>query len=123
MSWKDKIVEKEKNKERELISEINAKIKSLRPIPNPEKYFLTIGRSRLNKLQLKYGWQGKGSQEDPIIIDNVQGLPPHLRFEGCQAYIIFRNVPVFELFIERCKNITIEGCKLYRLVYRKGVPR
>jgi len=39
----------------------------------PPKYrkTLKIKKSSLTKLQLKFGWKGTGSQEEPIIIDSI----------------------------------------------------
>jgi len=61
------------------------------------------------------GWKGKGSQDDPIIIDNVDGLEPNVWVHKSTLHYIIRNVIIYKLTIENTQNILIENCKVERL--------
>ncbi|MHA1240076.1 MAG: hypothetical protein ACTSQU_04715 [Promethearchaeota archaeon] len=45
------------------------------------QFIITNIKNRsVHSLKSKMGWKGTGSKEDPIIIDNVEGLKPTLIF-------------------------------------------
>ena len=80
------------------------------------QYIITHIRNRsVHSLKSKMGWKGTGSKEDPIIIDNVEGLKPTLIFATHDIYFIIKNIVVYKIVCKRTENITIENCKIYEL--------
>jgi len=69
----------------------------------------------VHSLKSKMGWKGTGSKEDPIIIDNVEGLKPTLIFTTHDIYFIIKNIVAYKIVCKRTENITIENCKIYEL--------
>ncbi|MFX0011564.1 MAG: hypothetical protein ACFE9R_14725 [Candidatus Hermodarchaeota archaeon] len=74
-----------------------------------------IRNRSVHSLKSKMGWKGKGSKEDPIIIDNVEGLKPTLIFTTHNLFFIIRNIIVYKLVCNKTENITVENCKIFEL--------
>lgn len=74
-----------------------------------------IRNRSVDSLKSKMGWKGKGSKEDPIIIDNVEGLKPTLIFTTHNLFFILKNIIVYKLLCNKTENITIENCEIYEL--------
>ena len=74
-----------------------------------------ITDAKINDLIQHMGWTGTGSQDNPIIIDNVDGLKPNIWVHKSTLHYIIRNVIIYKLMIENTQHILIENCKLERL--------
>ena len=90
-------------------SELLRKIEQLKKIPYN---FVIISLKSLPKLKQKYGWKGEGIFSDPLVIDNIDGLQPFMSFKTNDLFIHIKNITVFHISFKRCKNITIENCKI-----------
>ena len=76
-------------------------------------YWIEFNESNIIEFQKKLNWSGKGTKDDPIIIESVKGLKELLRFSKIRSYIIIRNITLCELKIRYCKNISIQNCNIY----------
>jgi hypothetical protein len=76
---------------------------------------ININRKKLLPLQDKLSWKGTGNQPDPIIIDSIKGLKQHAKFTHLNAFIIIKDIEIGEIFLIKCKNITIDNCRIYYL--------
>lgn len=48
-------------------------------------------------IKSRIGWQGIGTKEDPIIINDLKGLKPTLVFRTSELYLIVKDVTVFKI--------------------------
>ncbi|MFX1345888.1 MAG: hypothetical protein ACFFBC_14945 [Promethearchaeota archaeon] len=60
-------------------------------------------------------WKGSGKQSDPIIIDSIKGLKQHIKFTHLDTFILIKDIEIGEIFLIKCKNITIDNCRIYYL--------
>lgn len=74
-----------------------------------------ITDASITDLQIKMGWLGTGSRQDPIVINNVSGLKPSLWIHKSSMYYIIRDIIVYKLICTKTQNITIENCKIHEL--------
>lgn len=74
-----------------------------------------ISDKRINSLKKEKGWQGKGSNVEPIIIDDLRGLRPSLRIHHSTLHYDIKNLIIYNLSCRYTQNITIENCTIYKL--------
>ncbi len=67
-----------------------------------------IEKSFLLENKEKLGWNGTGSQNDPIIIDDVIKLPQNITFKTEDLHIHVNNVDIGVIILDKCRNIIIE---------------
>ncbi len=89
---------------------------------NQEEKLLKIIRKNLSKIKInditlehfqnKMGWQGTGTENDPIIINDLSGLKPKIEIQKTSLYYIIRDVVVYTLLCTDTQNIIIENCKI-----------
>ncbi len=60
-------------------------------------------------------WKGKGSQNDPIVIDDNIDLPLNIRFMTGDLYIHIRNIDINVLVLDNSHNIIIEDSVLSKI--------
>ena len=68
---------------------------------------------KIESLKNKMGWQGTGTKDDPIVINNLKGLKPNLIFQTSNLYYIIRDVCILKIHCITTQNITIENCRIY----------
>jgi len=61
------------------------------------------------------GWRGQGTQSDPLIIDNIKGLRPHLVFKTKDMHIHIERIKLDTIKLNMCENVKIKGCKIRSL--------
>jgi hypothetical protein len=71
-----------------------------------------ISNKTLSKIQAEMNWRGTGSQEDPIIIDSINGVINVVIFKNISKYIRIKNISLWRLKLMRCQNITIENSEI-----------
>ena len=71
-----------------------------------------ISNKTLSKIQAEMGWKGTGSQEDPIIIDSINGVVNVVRFKNISKYIMIKNISQWKIKLIKCQNIIIENCEI-----------
>ncbi|MFX1446045.1 MAG: hypothetical protein ACFFHV_21760 [Promethearchaeota archaeon] len=76
-------------------------------------YWIEINEKNLIKFQKNLNWEGSGTKEDPIIIENLAGLKDLLRFKKIKSYIVIRNISLCELQIRHSANLTVQNCVVY----------
>lgn len=54
-------------------------------------------------------WEGKGSKNDPIIIEQLRDLPPILKIYKSSLYYHVKNLSIDKLMCRKAHNITIEN--------------
>jgi len=74
-----------------------------------------INDNTLEHFQNKMGWQGAGTEIDPIIINDLSGLKPKIVIKKTSLYYIIRDVVVYILSCINTQNIIIENCKIKNL--------
>jgi len=74
-----------------------------------------ISDKKINSLKSEKGWQGKGSNFEPIIIDDLRDLHPNLRIHRSTLHYYIKNLFIYKLSCRYTQNITIENCTIYKL--------
>jgi hypothetical protein len=69
----------------------------------------------IEDLQAVMGWQGTGTEMDPIIINNLSGLKPNIWIHQSSLHYIIQEVLVYKLRCTSTQNIVIENCKINEL--------
>ncbi|MHA1376487.1 MAG: hypothetical protein ACTSR7_19590 [Promethearchaeota archaeon] len=69
----------------------------------------------IDTLKAERGWQGTGTEHDPIIISDLSNLKPNIWIHRSSLHYIIRDVIIYKLMCTSTQNITIENCKLYEL--------
>lgn len=81
-----------------------------------------LGFSTKNLFQFKerMNWKGKGTVDDPLRIDNIEGFPPILDFKKIDCYVLIENIICYRLTCSRVKNFTIRNCMFHSLILSYG---
>lgn len=74
-----------------------------------------ISDKTINSLKSKKSWQGKGSNFEPIIIDDLRDLHSTLRIHRSTLHYTIKNLFIYNLSCHYTQNITIENCTIYNL--------
>jgi len=74
-----------------------------------------ISDKTINSLKSEKGWLGKGSNIEPIIIDDLKNLRPKLRIHRSTLHYNIKNLIIYNLSCRYTQNITIEKCMIYKL--------
>ncbi|MFX1277521.1 MAG: hypothetical protein ACFFAT_21085 [Promethearchaeota archaeon] len=77
-------------------------------------YWIQLKESNLYEFQRNLNWKGKGTKDNPLIIDNLKGLKHCLRFKKIKSHIFGRNLELCELCVRSCQNISFEN---YQVCY------
>ncbi len=73
-----------------------------------------ISDKSINSLKSEKGWSGKGSDIDPIIINDLRGLRPNLKIHRSTLHYAIKNLTIYYLSCRYTQNITIENCTIHR---------
>lgn len=74
-----------------------------------------ISDKTIHSLKSEKGWLGKGSDIDPIIIDDVGKLRPNLMIHRNTLHYNIKNLIIYSLSCRYTQNITIENCTIFKL--------
>ncbi|MHA1107280.1 MAG: hypothetical protein ACTSPN_16425 [Promethearchaeota archaeon] len=74
-----------------------------------------ISDKKINSLKKGKGWQGNGSNFEPIIIDDLKDLYSNLKIHRSTLHYRIRNLFIYKLLCYYTQNITIENCTIYQL--------
>ena len=74
-----------------------------------------IDKSFLDKNKTNIGWKGKGTQNEPIVIDDSIDLPLNLMFMTGDLDIHIRNIDINVLVLDNCQNIIVEDSILSKI--------
>lgn len=74
-----------------------------------------IDKSFFDKNNTSVGWKGKGTQNEPIVIDDNIDLPLNIRFLTGDLYINIRNIDINVLVLDNCQNIIVEDSILSKI--------
>lgn len=74
-----------------------------------------IDKSYFDKNNTSVGWKGKGTQNEPIIIDDSIEFPLNIRFMTGDLYIHIRNIDINILVLDNCQNIIVEDSILSKI--------
>jgi len=55
-------------------------------------------------------WGGKGTSEEPFIIESDHSLPLRSIIKDSSFFIVVRNSTFISLTLNKCKNIRFERC-------------
>lgn len=95
--------------------EANHEEKLIKKMKSHQHSRIEITNKKITKLKAKMGWKGVGTQNDPIIIDDLSGLKPNLWIHLSSLHYVIRNVIIYKLMCINTQNITIENCKIHEL--------
>ncbi|MFW9881215.1 MAG: hypothetical protein ACFFG0_49760 [Candidatus Thorarchaeota archaeon] len=76
---------------------------------------LHITEKLLVSLQEKMSWKGSGTKSDPIVINSSLGLSQRVKFKKLSKTLIIKDITLGEIFLMKCRNITLDNCKIYYL--------
>ncbi len=62
----------------------------------------------LEKNKEKANWNGSGTQNNPIIINDNSELPLNITFKTEDLYIHIRDIDINVLILDKCQNIILE---------------
>lgn len=82
---------------------------------NPKYRKTHITDKKIQELQQKMEWEGTGTTEGPIVINNLNGLRPNIWIHRSTSHILIQNVTIYNLICTNSQNITIENCKIAEL--------
>lgn len=74
-----------------------------------------IDKSFFDKNKTSVGWKGKGTQNEPIVIDDSIDLPLNIKFMTGDLYIHIRNVDINVLVLDKCQNVIVEDSILSKI--------
>jgi hypothetical protein len=74
-----------------------------------------IDKSFFDKNNTSVGWKGKGTKNEPIVIDDSIDLPLNIRFMTGDLYINIRNIDINVLVLDKCQNIIVEDSILSKI--------
>lgn len=74
-----------------------------------------IQEKKLPKIKKDMGWEGEGTEANPLIVNSVSGLYPTINFNTGDLHIHIDNITAFKIELNKCKNIKIENSKIYTL--------
>lgn len=74
-----------------------------------------ISDRKIKALKFKKGWKGNGSMHEPIIIDDLEDLPPNLMIHRNSLHYNINSLFIYNLSCYYTQNITIENCIIYKL--------
>ena len=74
-----------------------------------------IDKSFFDKSNTSAGWKGKGTQNEPIVIDDSIDLPLNIRFMTGDLYIHLKKIDINVLVLENCQNIIVEDSILSKI--------
>lgn len=66
----------------------------------------------------KNQWEGDGSIDNPLIINNVNGLAPRVILYLPNMHIIIKDIVLWSIILVKCKNVKITNCTLNRLTLK-----
>ncbi len=74
-----------------------------------------ITDKKITRLKAEMGWEGVGTHNDPIIIDDLSGPKSNVWIHRSSLHYVIRNVIIYKLMCINMQNITIENCKIHEL--------
>ena len=74
-----------------------------------------IDKSFFEENKANIDWKGKGTQNEPIVINDRIDLPLNIRFMTGDLYIHIRNIDINILILENCQNIIVEDSILSKI--------
>lgn len=74
-----------------------------------------IDKSFFEENKANIDWKGKGTQNEPFVIDDRIDLPLNIRFLTGDLYIHIRNIDINILILENCQNIIVEDSILSKI--------
>jgi hypothetical protein len=74
-----------------------------------------IDKSFFEENKANIDWKGKGTQNEPFVIDDRIDLPLNIRFMTGDLYIHIRNIDINILVLENCQNIIVEDSILSKI--------
>jgi hypothetical protein len=76
-------------------------------------YWREVNEQNLHEFKNTLNWKGTGTQDNPIIIDSLEGINEYLRFKDIKSHIIVKNITLIELYVNSCHNIIFQNCTVY----------
>jgi hypothetical protein len=76
---------------------------------------LELKRETFMELKTTLGWEGDGTQNNPIIVDNLFDLPSDLSINRIKDYIVFKDLTISSINFSFCRNITVQRCEIHSL--------
>lgn len=73
----------------------------------------------LLKLSKQLGWQGSGTEHDPLIITSSDGLTQEFRILQSDLYIKFEESNFDIIWLRECKNISLEKISFKKFILDK----
>ena len=74
-----------------------------------------IDKSFFEENKANIDWKGKGTHNEPIVIDDRIDLPLNIRFMTGDLSIHIRNIDINILVLENCQNIIVEDSILSKI--------
>ncbi len=76
---------------------------------------MRIKEQNLKKIQEIQKWKGKGTEEDPLIMDFINKSDKYLVLNSIKDNLIIKNFQAQTVTLNKCQNITIINCHIHNL--------
>ncbi len=80
-----------------------------------KSYKLNLRRKSLKRTVQKFGWEGKGTKDNPYVMVPTDDSPLTLSLTTGAIYIKLKNLTLNKLNLYHCQNILIENCQIHVL--------
>jgi len=81
---------------------------------------ITCQEEYLLQLARQFNWEGKGTEEEPIIIASSEGLAKEFRILQSNIYIRFKDCKFDIIWLRECQNIRFENISFKKLILEKN---
>ncbi len=72
--------------------------------------FKTYSENDIYQKAISEQWSGKGTSEDPFIIESSHSFPHQTLLKDSALFILVKNCTFKYLALKRCKHVRFEGC-------------
>ncbi|KKL19680.1 hypothetical protein LCGC14_2463060, partial [marine sediment metagenome] len=72
--------------------------------------FIKYSKNDIYQMAVNEQWSGKGTSEEPFIIESDNSLPLRSIIKDSSFFIVVRNSTFISLALNKCKNIRFERC-------------
>jgi len=77
---------------------------------NKKRIKYVFRRETLENLKKTLGFKGEGTEDSPVIIDDLGDVCVGISIKANEVYVVFKNLNISRLLIINSQNIVIENC-------------
>ncbi len=77
---------------------------------NKKRIKYVLRRETLENLKKTLGFKGEGTEDSPVIIDDLGDVCVRISIKANEVYVVFKNLNISRLLIINSQHIVIENC-------------